>query len=258
VDAYHHFSDPEWDGTPIAEVCSRCGQETCGCETKPPKLCDVCGQKPCGCDKPPRVCPKCGQCPCECPGKVKIQLRDGKEREIQHMVATSFWSADGKPISAEEFLHSLFGALPDFFKSEDELREIWSNPITRKALLEKLYEAGYGADVLGSLQKLINAEKSDLFDVLEYVSFAVKPITRELRVAQAQSKIFSGLDSKHKEFLEFVLSKYIETGVEELDQEKLPDLLNLKYRTISDAEVVLGEVDRIRTTFLNFQKHLYA
>ena len=35
--------------------------------------------------------------------------------------------------------------------------------------------------------------------------------------------------------LEFVLSKYIETGVDELDQEKLPRLLELKYHSVSDA-----------------------
>jgi type I restriction enzyme R subunit len=260
VNAYHHFADPEWDGEPAGEdPCLKCGQTPCVCEKQPPKLCYVCGQKPCVCEKPPPpLCPKCGKAPCECPRKVKIKLRDGKEREIQHMIATSFWSADGKPISAEEFLQSLFGALPEFFKSEAELRKIWSNPVTRKALLEKLYEAGYGADVLGSLQKLINAEKSDLFDVLEYVAFAIQPITRERRVAQAQERIFKELDNKAKEFLEFVLSKYIETGVEELDQEKLPDLLNLKYRSIADAENLLGGVTRIRATFFDFQKHLYA
>jgi len=258
VDAYHHFADPGWDGEPVAEVCAKCGQEPCVCEKKPPQPCPVCGKRPCECEKtPPEICPKCGKCPCECPKKVKIKLRDGKEREIQYMIATSFWSADGKPISAEEFLKKLFGALPDFFKSEDELREIWSNPITRKALLEKLFDAGYGADVLISLQKLINAEKSDLFDVLEYISFAIKPITRETRVAQAQAKIFKGLDNKHKEFLEFVLSKYIESGVEELDQEKLPDLLTLKYQAIHDAEEILGGVDNIRATFIEFQKYLY-
>ncbi|HEY5235143.1 MAG TPA: type I restriction-modification enzyme R subunit C-terminal domain-containing protein, partial [Rhabdochlamydiaceae bacterium] len=189
--------------------------------------------------------------------KAKVRLRDGKEREIRHMIATSFWSSDGRPISAEEFLHSMYGKLPDFFKSEDELRRIWSNPVTRKALLEKLAEAGYGLDELSTLQKLINAEKSDLYDVLDYVSFAMTPITREKRVAQAQAKIFSGLDNKHKEFLEFVLSKYIETGVEELDQEKLPDLLTLKYQALSDAEEILGSVDEIRAAFIGFQKHLY-
>ena len=258
VDAYHHFADPEWDGEPIVEVCSKCLENPCVCEKPPRGPCPRCGQRPCVCEKPPEPpCPRCGKSPCECPRKVKIKLRDGKEREIQHMIATSFWSADGKPISAEEFLKSLYGKLPDFFKSEDELRKIWSNPITRKTLLDKLAEAGFGAEELGNLQTMINAEKSDLFDVLEYISFAVQPITREVRVAKAQPKIFKGLDNKQKEFLEFVLSKYIETGVEELDQEKLPDLLTLKYQAISDAEEILGGVDNIRTTFIEFQKYLY-
>lgn len=258
VDAYHHFADPEWDGEPILEVCEKCGENPCVCEKKPPKVCPKCGQRPCVCiEEPPSVCPKCGKSPCECPKKVKIKLRDGKEREIQHMIATSFWSADGKPISAEEFLKGMFGALPEFFKSEDELRKIWSNPTTRRVLLEKLFDVGYGKDELIALQKLINAEKSDLFDVLEYISFAIKPITREERVAHAQTKIFHGLDNKQKDFLEFVLSKYIESGVEELDQEKLPDLLTLKYQAIRDAEEILGGVDNIRTTFIEFQKYLY-
>ena len=72
------------------------------------------------------------------------RLFDGKERESQHMMSTSFWSAEGKPISAEQFLQNLFGKLPEFFTSEDELRDIWSSPITRKALLEKLAGAGFG------------------------------------------------------------------------------------------------------------------
>ena len=173
------------------------------------------------------------------------------------MISTSFWSADGRPVSAEEFLQNLFGKLPEFFKTEDELRKIWANPITRKAFLDKLSESGYGKEELHTLQKLIDAEKSDLFDVLEYISFAIKPITRAVRVAKAQVNIFSTLDNKQKEFLEFVLSKYIETGVEELDQEKLPALLALKYHTISDAATLLGGVDNIRATFINFQKHLY-
>ena len=44
------------------------------------------------------------------------------------MMTTLFLSADGKPMSAAQFLESLFGVLPDFFKDEDELRSIWSGP----------------------------------------------------------------------------------------------------------------------------------
>jgi type I restriction enzyme, R subunit len=260
VDAYHHFADPEWDGEPIEEeVCSNCGQSPCGCDKPIPKPCPICGQQPCICvNEPPPLCLKCEQSPCICKKKVKVKLKDGKEREIQHMISTSFWSADGTPISSEEFMQNLFGSLPDFFKSEEELRTLWSNPLTRKTLLEKLDEAGFGKDELATLQTLIDAEKSDIFDVLEYVfNSDIKPITREERVAAAQATIFVLLNDKQKEFIEFVLSKYIETGVEELDQEKLPILLTNKYQSFEDAGAQLGDLSKVRELFIDFQKHLY-
>jgi type I restriction enzyme R subunit len=64
---------------------------------------------------------------------VEVTLADGNKRKIQSMTATSFWSADGTPMSAAQFLESLFGALPEFFKDEDQLRAIWSDPVTRKS-----------------------------------------------------------------------------------------------------------------------------
>lgn len=240
VDAYKHFSDPEWDGEPIDETVE-----------KRPKKIEYLKEK----DISPVFVDRLQEGPKE---KLKIKLRDGKEREIKHMVSTSFWSADGKPISAEEFLHNIFGTLPDFFKSENELRKIWSDPITRKTFLEQIAELGYDNDKLEVLRKMINAEESDLFDVLSYVSFAIQPITRKERVVRTKQAILEGLDEKQKEFLEFVLTKYIKRGVGELDEEKLPKLLNLKYHAIADAEKILGGVEKIRSTFFDFQKNLYA
>ena len=260
VDAYQRFLDPEWDGEPQPEEpCSICGEIPCVCEKAPPRPCPICGKKPCICEKePPSPCPVCFQRPCICPKRVKVKLKDGKEREIQHMIATSFWSADGKPISAQEFLESLFGELPKLFKSEAELRKIWSKPDTRKTLLEKLDDAGFGKEELTTLQKLINAEKSDLFDVLEYVFDSdIKPITREERATRAKATIFALLNDKQKEFIEFVLSKYIEAGISELDQEKLPILLQTKYQSLEDAMAILGDVQNISSLFIEFQKHLY-
>ncbi len=238
VDAFHHFADPEWDGEPL--------------EPEPPPISDP---KP----YPPVDVPPTGpQEPNPPKRKIKVKLRDGKAREIQHMMSTSFWSADGKPISSEEFLNNLFGELPNLFKSEEELRTLWSNPMTRRTLLEKLSDAGFGKDDLTMLQKLIDAEKSDLFDVLEYVfNSDIKPITREARVAAAQATIFALLDDKQKEFIDFVLSKYVETGVEELDQDKLPILLTNKYQSLEDAKAVLGDVANIRALFVDFQQYLY-
>jgi type I restriction enzyme R subunit len=192
VNAYHHFADPEWDGEPIEEeVCAICGKSPCSCKKGTPKPCAICGQHPCICPSEPKPpCLKCGQQPCVCKKKVKVKLRNGKELQIQYMMATSFWGADGSPISAEEFLNNLFGELPNLFKNEAELRELWSNPMTRRTLLEKLDDAGFGKDQLTTLQQLIDAEKSDLFDVLEYVfNSDIKPMTREERVAAAQATI---------------------------------------------------------------------
>ena len=160
-------------------------------------------------------------------------------------------------MSVEEFLSNLYGALPSFFKDEQELRQIWSNPATRKKLLEQLGDAGYGHTELTELQKLVDAEKSDLFDVLEFISFNIQPITRERRVSAAKSKILEGLSLKHQEFLEFVLFKYVDTGFEELDQARLPNLIQLKYHSMTDAAEELGGVDQIRNLFIGFQKHLY-
>lgn len=260
VDAYKHFSDPEWDGEPLEEEpCKKCGQNPCECEYVPPRPCPVCGERPCVCEKqPPQPCEKCGQRPCICKKKVKIKLKNGKEREIQHMVSTSFWSADGKPISAEEFLNNLFGELPKLFKDEEELRKLWSNPLTRKVLLENLDAAGFPKDDLLTLQKLVDMEKSDLYDVLEYVfNGDYIAMTREARAKAAEATIFALLNDKQKEFITFVLSKYIETGVDELDQEKLPILLTNKYQSLEDAKEILGDVANISRLFIEFQEHLY-
>jgi len=231
VDAYVRFSDPEWDGEPV------------GTEPVTPRE----PQKP---REPKPSTPR--------PKKIKIRLADGKEREIEHISSTSFWGEGGKPISAQEFLENLFGKLPKFFKDEKELREVWSKPLTRKVLLERLAEEGFGMEELNTLKRLINAEKSDIFDVLEYVFNAdTVPMTREARVNAAKKSIFAILNREQSEFIAFVLSKYIESGVEELAQDKLPVLLTNKYETLEDSLKILGDVKNISTLFIEFQKYLY-
>ncbi|MDP8208835.1 MAG: DEAD/DEAH box helicase family protein [Candidatus Electryonea clarkiae] len=262
VKAYEHFNDPEWDGEPVEpEPCERCGNSPCTCEAEPPEPCPVCGEIFCICEKePPEPCPECGETPCICKKRtrIKIKLADGKERAIEHMMATSFWSPDGKPMSAAEFIERLFGVLPDLFKNEDELRKLWSLPDTRKALLDGLAEKGYGDEQLSEVSRMINAEKSDLYDVLAYIAFAQAPISCEERVNTHRSLILSLYEDKQQEFLDFVLGHYIQQGVGELDQDKLPHLLELKYHATADAVTELGKVADIRELFIGFQKHLYT
>jgi type I restriction enzyme R subunit len=236
VKAYKHFADPEWDGEPLEPETPK---------PRPPGG-DGGGERPDPGGDPPE------------PARIlKITLADGKARQIQHMVRTSFWGVDGTPLSAEQFLQQLFGDLPSFFKDEQELRDLWSDPTTRRRLFEGLAEKGYSSEQLTEIRKLIGAEKSDIFDVLGYIAFALAPVTREERVVEHKDLIHSHYTDKQRAFLDFVLAQYVNQGVDELDVEKLPTLLELKYHGIHDAVEELGEVGKIRQLFVGFQRHLF-
>ncbi len=201
VRAHHHFADPEWDGEPI--------EPEPPAPPRPPGMGEPPAERP---DPPPR--PR--------PDRIKVQLADGKARTIQHMMSTTFWHPDGTPMSAQQFMEMLFGKLPSFFKDEAELRAIWSAPDTRKQLqlLIGLAEKGFGRDQLTEMQRIIDAEKSDLFDVLAYVAYAMAHArTRAERAERAKIAISTQFDSKRPGFLDFVLSHYVSVGVDELDTE---------------------------------------
>lgn len=243
VKAYHHFSDPEWDGEPLPPEDPP--ERPARPETPQPP-----GGRGEGGDG--------GESPESRPEKIRIKLADGKERMIQHMVSTSYWSADGKPISAVQFMENLYGVLPDFFRDEEELRQIWSRPDTRQALLRGLADKGFGRDALREMQQIIDAEKSDLFDVMAYVAFALPAVTRSERAQQARHGIHTEFSDKQEAFVDFVLSQYVKEGVDELAPEKLTPLLKLRYNNaIADAMADLGDAKQIRRVFVGFQRFLY-
>ncbi|MGR3914083.1 MAG: DEAD/DEAH box helicase family protein [Gammaproteobacteria bacterium] len=261
--AYEHFNDPEWDGEPIApEPCERCGNTPCTCVINPPEPCAQCGAIPCICKaRPPALCAVCGQAPCNCDARamLKIKLADGKARSIRHMMVTTFYAPDGRQISAKQFVEQFHGDLPRLFEDEEELRRMWSRPDTRQHLLQDLAESGYGGEQLANLARLVNGENSDLYDVLAYIAFALTPLSRRERVEARRETIRTKYDDyKQREFLDFVLKHYIAEGVGELAEDKLTQLLQLRYGSATDAKRNLGEMETIRDVFIGFQRHLYA
>jgi len=237
VNASHNFYDPEWDGEPVQPV----PPTTAG-----PGVPPIPGG---GGATPPRV------------EKIVIKLADGKERQFQHMTSRMFYSVDGTPISLTQFIESLFNTLemPDLFKNEDELRAIWAVPATRMNLLKQLEAAGFPTSELVSIQELIDAQNSDLFDVLEFVKYALKPVTRTNRANTSRSIMEEGIDAKQLEFIDFLVTQYIESGVGELEESKLETLLEIKYSDVFNAVQTLGkgDVGKVRKLFLDFQKNLY-
>lgn len=240
VKAHHNFADPEWDGEPI-EV-----------EPNPKPV-----VKPNGEGKRPDPGPSPDPEPR--PEKITINLSDGKSREIKHISSAMYWSPEGKPITAREFVERMFDDLPQFFGNEDELRAIWSDPTTREKLLHDLSEAGYDNEKLDSMKELIDARDSDVYDVLAYVAYAHEAKSRVERTRKARPEIGKAYSNyKQQEFIDFVLEKYVEDGVHELAITKIGDLIELKYNTISDAAVELGPPSEIREVFSGFQQFLYA
>lgn len=289
VKAHHNFADPQWDGeplppkdkpdeepcelcndTPCTCVCEVCGFNPCNCKDESEiDLCYQCQQSPCQCEgEPIEPCNNCGDSPCSCntgdddgetakPEKIFITLNDGKVRQIQHMKSVLFMGPDGDMLTAHQFVEQLFGDLPRFFANEDELRQIWSTPSTREKLLADLFEAGYNDEKLDSMKDIIDAKDSDVYDLLAYVAYARETHTRTERVSKAKPLISREFTYKQVEFIEFILDKYIEDGVQELAAKKMRSLVELKYNTISDAASEFGSPVVIRDTFIGFQKYLY-
>ena len=256
VKAHKHFQDPEWDGPPLPpqipdnkpgdgdeEVCEDCGRVNCICAKEPEEPCYKCGYTPCRCQTAKKM--------------VKVTLSDRKTRELDSMVKTSFWSPDGKPISAEQFIKKLFGDLPSLVKTEDELRKIWSIPSTRKKLLEELTEKGYSEEQLEDLRKVIHGEESDLFDVLSYIAYHKDLVPRLDRAERAKIHLET-YSIEQQDFLNFVIKQYVQVGVRELDDAKIKALLELRYHSLSDAKEKLGDIGSIRNAFINFQQYLYS
>jgi type I restriction enzyme R subunit len=233
VRAHENFANPEWDGEPNDPPVGPRGPGGGGVTHTPPV-------------------PPGGPISREL---VEIKLADD---HIVNIAATTFYGPDGKPISAQDFIKRMFGELPDLFKDEDELRTIWSDPDTRKALLERLSERGYNAMVLMQIKDAINAQDSDIYDVLGHIAYSRNMIPRAHRAEAGQRRVDVTYDDKIASFLAFVLGHYVDTGVESLDRSQLPDYLKLKYGTLSEGGAALGGMQSVIDAYIGFQKQLYA
>ena len=236
VGAYHMFSDSEWDGSPIEDIdYTNDDVSRKNVHSNPENNETSTSFK-----------------------KIKIKLSNGKVREIQSTTSTIFY-LDGRPASAEEFINQLFDTLrlPEILRSEDDLRKLWSNPVTRSELLSKLERHGCSKEDLNKLREVINEKNSDLYDVLQYIAFSNPAISRKERVDLAEDNIYNFINKDQVEFIRFVLNNYIQEGIDELDISNLSTIINAKYGSINEAQRNLGSSSEIKKVFTGFQKYLY-
>lgn len=237
VGATNLFYDAEWDGEP-EEPAGDGGEET-----KTPR-------------KPKAKEP--GE-PYERKEKLIVELSNGRQLKVTD-VDTRYIDENGKPLTIREFLEKLVGELPAIYKDEAQLREMWSNPETRNSLLKQLGELGFDEEQLNDLRNMIATPECDIFDVLSHISFSSDLMTRKQRVKFVKDdvkffEVYKNFEAK--DFLEFILKHYEEHGIEELQRDKLGDLVKLKLGTPKDAKTAFGDMETLLGAYYKLQENIY-
>jgi type I restriction enzyme R subunit len=258
VGANERFKDEDWDGDPF---CPKCGNYPCTCNKYQ--------RVPDNPDNPAMVqesiakpCPKCGHLPCTCDGgnSKKIVVRLSEHRNIElHTDWTETVSYDGKFVTLREFVQILFGKMPNFFSSAEDLRRQWEHPETREQLLGVLDQSGFGEAKLEMIKKMLKLEKCDLLDVLEYIAYESTPIERAERVRIVQKQWLKQFTVSQQEFDNLILQYYVNNGFKELGADKLSQFVSIKYKSTKDAKVSLGWTPaQMREHYIELQQQLYA
>ncbi|MCQ2275204.1 MAG: DEAD/DEAH box helicase family protein [Bacteroidales bacterium] len=255
VGANARFEDAEWDGDPI---------------------CPTCGNWPCTCHKPvpypphdppmPYVldaCPVCGNIPCTCPApptRRKVVVKLSKDRLVHlHTDWDEKIEFDNRLLTVDEFIQEVFGRMPRLFSGPDDLRKRWANPLSRQELLELLGNEGFKPEMLDMVSRLLQMEKADLLDVLEYIAYNTPAIQRAERAQQVRDNWLKTLPQRQQEFIEFILQYYVTNGHTELGNDRLSHFVNIKFNNSpQDAMRHMGVTPQeLRNIYLTMQVNLY-
>ncbi len=192
--------------------------------------------------------------------KAVVELSDGRKLAIID-IETRYIDEDGKPLSAKEFIEKLIGCIPIMFKSEKQLRELWSKPETREDVLKMLQDKGFDMEQLDFLRGLFNASDCDIFDVLAYISFNKGMLKRKERTdhVRGDKKFFEIYENiKARDFLMFILDRYEKDGIEELKRDRLGELVKMdKLKTTKEAGKAFGNMDKLIQAYYDLQENLY-
>ena len=190
--------------------------------------------------------------------KVIIDIKGRKLKVIN--IETTYVGEDGKPLKTHEFLEFLVGILDKFFHDEEQLRDIWSDPLKREELLEKLRSMQIDEEQLEELKIIFEAEESDIYDVLAHLSFNLDIKTRSDRAFAVHYRkyIEKYHNDKVKAFLNFILERYEKDGVKEMGSDKLSALIKLSgidMRVLKEAFIV--DSTSVRDEYFGLQREIY-
>ena len=190
--------------------------------------------------------------------KIFVKLADNREIKIINIETRYLDPSTGKHLSSEDFIKKILVELPKLYQNEHDLRLAWANPETREKFLKNLEYIWLDAEQIENLKKIFEAEKSDIFDILAYISYGNEIKNRTERSKIAKSILEKYENPKAKDFLQFLLELYEREWIMNFKKDGLSSKIELFNRWLArEIAAEFGWVKELKQAYYDLQKGIY-
>jgi type I restriction enzyme R subunit len=143
------------------------------------------------------------------------------------------------------------------FPSVNDFRSKWNDLQKRQHILDELENIGISID---QLMEITKQQEADPFDLICFVAFDLKPLTRKQRaelLKKNKPNFFAEYSDKAKQVLNMILEKYVEYGLNQIR----PDIISVEpiAQQGNPIEIVneFGGIDQFKKAIEELQILLY-
>lgn len=189
---------------------------------------------------------------------------EGKKREKYYVdegkvsiVAESVQVLDaGGRLRTVQFTQHTKEQITTLYRDARSFREAWTDPGTRQTIVAELENRGIS---LEQLAEITNQTDADPFDLICFVAFDLKPMTRRERADRAKkAATFAALSDKAREIIDLILDKYVQFGTNELNAHVLEVKPISEKGNVMEIAALFGGAPNLLKALDDLQKSLYA
>ena len=201
-------------------------------------------------------------------------IGEPEENEIRPVSGTrKYYITEGKVTIINESVHILDNSgklrtvqftqyakdtITEMFPTPEAFKSKWEDLGHRPHILKQL--ENHGID-LEHLKEVFNQKALDPFDLLCYVAFNLKPLTRKQRAERLKNNkpdLFAEYSEKAREVIDLIINKYVELGWNQLKPEVIQvEPIASKGNALEIANE-FGGVEKLQLAIDRIQKWLYA
>ena len=186
--------------------------------------------------------------------RIKYYIEEGEVSIVAERI--QILGKDGK-LKTVEYSQFAKEQINTLFNTVDELKKSWNDIERRKLLIENLEDRGLSIDQLYEITKQYDA---DPFDLLCFVAYDLKPLTRKERaelLRKNKTDYFNHYSEKAKVVLSLILDKYVEYGLKEIQ----PSIIKVEpiSRIGNPLEIIseFGGIENFKKSITDIQRMLY-